>query len=229
MNKFVIIVAGGSGLRMGTEIPKQFLPIAGKPILLRTIDAFRNAFKDEGDGIKIIVCLPATHFDYWNKCCKEYGFNTDNITIVEGGKTRFHSVLNGLNTINVDGDALVGVHDGVRPFATAEMINRLYDAAAKDEAVVPVVDSVDSVRILSQDGENSQIDRRMVKLVQTPQVFDLKLLKKSYGVGFMETFTDDASVVEYSGHKISLVEGCRENIKITTPMDLAIAEYMLKK
>lgn len=225
MNRFVIIVAGGSGLRMGTEIPKQFLPISGKPILLRTIDAFRNAV----DGIKIIVCLPATHFDYWHKCCNEYGFNTDDITIVEGGKTRFHSVLNGLNTIQEDGDALVGVHDGVRPFATAEMINRLYDAAAKEEAVVPVVDSVDSVRILSQDGENSQIDRRMVKLVQTPQVFDLQLLKKAYGVGFIETFTDDASVVEYSGHKISLAEGCRENIKITTPMDLAIAEYMLNR
>ncbi|MBQ0156714.1 MAG: 2-C-methyl-D-erythritol 4-phosphate cytidylyltransferase [Bacteroidales bacterium] len=225
MNKFVIIVAGGSGLRMGTEIPKQFLPIAGKPILLRTIDAFRDAV----DGIKVIVCLPATHFDYWHKCCKENGFNTDNITIVEGGKTRFHSVLNGLNTIQEDGDALVGVHDGVRPFATAEMINRLYDAAAKDKAVVPVVDSVDSVRILSENGENSQIDRRMVKLVQTPQVFDLQLLKKAYGVGFIETFTDDASVVEYSGHKISLVEGCRENIKITTPMDLAIAEYMLRR
>ena len=223
MNIFVIIVAGGSGLRMGTEIPKQFLPIAGKPILLRTIDAFRNAV----DGIKIVVCLPATHFDYWNKCCKEYGFNADGITIVEGGKTRFHSVLNGLNTIQADGDALVGVHDGVRPFVSAEMINRLYDAAAKHKAVVPVVDSVDSVRILSQNGENSQIDRRMVKLVQTPQVFDLQLLKRSYGAGFIETFTDDASVVEYSGHKISLVEGCRENIKITTPMDLAIAEYML--
>lgn len=225
MNRFVIIVAGGSGLRMGTEIPKQFLPISGKPILLRTIDAFRNAV----DGIKIIVCLPATHFDYWHKCCNEYGFNTDNITIVEGGKTRFHSVLNGLNTIQEDGNALVGVHDGVRPFATAEMINRLYDAAAKDKAVVPVVDSVDSVRILSENGENSQIDRRMVKLVQTPQVFDLQLLRKAYGVGFIETFTDDASVVEYSGHKISLVEGCRENIKITTPMDLAIAEYMLRR
>lgn len=210
---------------MGTEIPKQFLPISGKPILLRTIDAFRNAV----DGIKIIVCLPATHFDYWHKCCNEYGFNTDNITIVEGGKTRFHSVLNGLNTIQEDGNALVGVHDGVRPFATAEMINRLYDAAAKDKAVVPVVDSVDSVRILSENGENSQIDRRMVKLVQTPQVFDLQLLRKAYGVGFIETFTDDASVVEYSGHKISLVEGCRENIKITTPMDLAIAEYMLRR
>ena len=210
---------------MGTEIPKQFLPISGKPILLRTIDAFRNAV----DGIKIIVCLPATHFDYWHKCCNEYGFNTDNITIVEGGKTRFHSVLNGLSTIQEDGDALVGVHDGVRPFATDEMINRLFDAAAKDKAVVPVVDSVDSVRILSENGENSQIDRRMVKLVQTPQVFDLQLLKKAYGVGFIETFTDDASVVEYSGHKISLVEGCRENIKITTPMDLAIAEYMLRR
>lgn len=225
MDRFVIIVAGGSGLRMGTEIPKQFLPIAGKPILLRTIDAFRNAV----DGIKIIVCLPATHFDYWEKCCKENGFDTHDITIVEGGKTRFHSVLNGLNTIKADGDALVGVHDGVRPFASAEMINRLYDAAAKEKAVVPVVDSVDSVRILSQNGENSQIDRRMVKLVQTPQVFDLQLLKKAYGVGFIETFTDDASVVEYSGHKISLVEGCRENIKITTPMDLAIAEFILKR
>lgn len=225
MDRFVIIVAGGSGLRMGTEIPKQFLPIAGKPILLRTIDAFRNAV----DGIKIVVCLPASHFDYWEKCCKENGFDTHDITIVEGGKTRFHSVLNGLNTIKADGDALVGVHDGVRPFASAEMINRLYDAAAKDKAVVPVVDSVDSVRILSQNGENSQIDRRMVKLVQTPQVFDLQLLKKAYGVGFIETFTDDASVVEYSGHKISLVEGCRENIKITTPMDLAIAEFILKR
>lgn len=225
MDRFVIIVAGGSGLRMGTEIPKQFLPIAGKPILLRTIDAFRNAV----DGIKIVVCLPATHFDYWEKCCKENGFDTHDITIVEGGKTRFHSVLNGLNTIKADGDALVGVHDGVRPFASAEMINRLYDAAEKDKAVVPVVDSVDSVRILSQNGENSQIDRRMVKLVQTPQVFDLQLLKKAYGVGFIETFTDDASVVEYSGHKISLVEGCRENIKITTPMDLAIAEFILKR
>lgn len=225
MDRFVIIVAGGSGLRMGTEIPKQFLPIAGKPILLRTIDAFRNAV----DGIKIVVCLPATHFDYWEKCCKENGFDTHDITIVEGGKTRFHSVLNGLNTIKADGDALVGVHDGVRPFASAEMINRLYDAAAKEKAVVPVVDSVDSVRILSQNGENSQIDRRMVKLVQTPQVFDLQLLKKAYGVGFIETFTDDASVVEYSGHKISLVEGCRENIKITTPMDLAIAEFILRR
>lgn len=225
MDRFVIIVAGGSGLRMGTEIPKQFLPIAGKPILLHTIDAFRNAV----DGIKIVVCLPATHFDYWEKCCKENGFDTHDITIVEGGKTRFHSVLNGLNTIKADGDALVGVHDGVRPFASAEMINRLYDAAEKDKAVVPVVDSVDSVRILTQNGENSQIDRRMVKLVQTPQVFDLQLLKKAYGVGFIETFTDDASVVEYSGHKISLVEGCRENIKITTPMDLAIAEFILRR
>ena len=223
MDRFVIIVAGGSGLRMGTEIPKQFLPIAGKPILLRTIDAFRNAV----DGIKIVVCLPATHFDYWEKCCKENGFDTHDITIVEGGKTRFHSVLNGLNTIKADGDALVGVHDGVRPFASAEMINRLYDAAEKDKAVVPVVDSVDSVRILSQNGENSQIDRRMVKLVQTPQVFDVALLQKAYNQEFTDMFTDDASVVEALGERVHLVEGNRENIKLTTPFDLKLAEMLI--
>ena len=212
---YAIIVAGGKGLRMGGDIPKQFLPINGKPILMHTIEAFRKAL----ENVKIVLVLPADQHDYWQELCKEHSFRSPEL-IANGGETRFHSVKNGLSLIADDEEAVVGVHDGVRPFVSAETIRRCYAAAAEGKAVVPVVPVVETVRQILPDGSSVTRPRDEYRLVQTPQTFPLALLKEAYRQPFSEAFTDDASVVEAMGGKIEMIEGNRENIKITTPSDL---------
>ena len=215
MKSFAIIVAGGKGLRMGGEVPKQFLPIEGKPILMHTIEAFRKAL----DGVEIVLVLPADQHDYWQKLCKDYNFCSPKL-IARGGETRFHSVKNGLALLPNDEEAIVGVHDGVRPFVSKETIQRCYEAATLGKAVVPVVPVVETVRQILPDGKSITRPRDEFRLVQTPQVFPLDLLRKAYQQPYSEAFTDDASVVEALGKEITMVEGNRENIKITTPADL---------
>ena len=215
MKAYAIIVAGGKGLRMGGDVPKQFLPINGKPILMHTIEAFRKAL----DGIEIVLVLPADQHEYWQKLCKDYNFCSPEL-IAKGGETRFHSVKNGLALLPDNEDAVVGIHDGVRPFVSKETIQRCYAAAAGGRAVVPVVPVVETIRQILPDGKSITRPRDEYRLVQTPQTFPLVMLKKAYEQSYSETFTDDASVVEAMGEEILMVEGNRENIKITTPSDL---------
>lgn len=218
---FVIIVAGGKGLRMGADLPKQFLPIGGKPVLMHTLEAFHKA----DAAMRLILVLPKSQQDYWKSLCEEYAFSIPH-QVTDGGETRFHSVKNGLALVDEEG--LVGVHDGVRPFASIEVIRRCYAEAARYKAVVPVIDVVETVRMVQGD-DSRTVDRNLYKLGQTPQVFDVTLLKQAYHQSYIPGFTDDASVVEAYGEKIHLTEGNRENIKITTPFDLKIAETILQK
>ncbi len=217
--KYVLIVAGGKGLRMGTELPKQFLPIGGKPVLMRTLEAFYT-YNSE---IQLILVLPHSQQDYWKQLCREYHFSLPHV-VADGGETRFHSVKNGLALVNTPG--LVGVHDGVRPFVSQEVISRCYDLAAEKKAVIPVIDVVETVRHLNGEGSVT-VNRDDYKLVQTPQVFDVELLKQAYNQSYTPHFTDDASVVEALGVPVALTVGNRENIKITTPFDLKIATVLL--
>ena len=220
MKKYILIVAGGKGLRMGADIPKQFLPIGGKPVLMRTIETF---YKYDS-SIDMILVLPVEQQDYWKSLCKEYAFSIPH-RIVNGGNSRFHSVKNGLAL--VEGEGLVGVHDGVRPFVSQEVIGRCFSEAKKKKAVIPVVGMVETVRHLLGTGSDT-VDRDAYKLVQTPQVFSISLLKEAYKQEYTPEFTDDASVVETMGASVSLVEGNRENIKLTTPFDLIVANVLVE-
>lgn len=215
MKTFAIIVAGGKGLRMGGDVPKQFLPIGGKPVLMHTIEAFREAL----DDVQIVLVLPAEQHDYWLKLCKDYNFRSPEL-IATGGETRFHSVKNGLALLPEDDEAVVGVHDGVRPFVSRDTIQRCFGTAAEGKAVVPVVPVVETLRQILPDGSSITRPRNEYRLVQTPQTFPLALLKQAYEQPYSEVFTDDASVVEAMGKGITMVEGNRENIKLTTPADL---------
>ena len=218
MKKHIIIVAGGKGLRMGGDIPKQFLPVCGKPVLMRTLEAFHVY----DASIHLILVLPVSQQAYWKQLCEEYQFNLAH-EIADGGETRFHSVKNGLALVKEDG--VVGVHDGVRPFVSQEVIARCYDEALSLKAVIPVVGVVETVRHLTDEGSET-VPRDQYKLVQTPQVFDVALLRRAYEQTYTDMFTDDASVVEALGEKVYLVEGNRENIKLTTPFDLKLAELL---
>lgn len=218
MKKHIIIVAGGKGLRMGGDIPKQFLPVCGKPVLMRTLEAF-HAYDS---SMHLILVLPVSQQDYWKKLCKEYQFELLH-DVANGGETRFHSVMNGLAL--VEGEGLVGVHDGVRPFVSQEVIARCYEEAKEKKAVIPVIGVVETVRHLMEEGSET-VPRDQYKLVQTPQVFDVTLLRRAYQQTYTDFFTDDASVVEALGEKVHLVEGNRENIKLTTPFDLKLAEVL---
>lgn len=216
----VVIVAGGKGVRMGSELPKQFIPIAGKPVLMHTIEAFYSF----DNSIRIILVLPELHQEYWKGLCKEYTFDIP-LLIATGGETRFHSVKNGLALVE---SGLVAVQDGVRPFASNELIKRCFDAAWDRMAVIPVISSTDSLREVLDNGDSRIIDRSKIRLIQTPQVFSAELLKEAYQTEYKDTFTDDASVVEAMGMTIYLVEGEVTNIKITTPLDLKIGEAILQ-
>jgi 2-C-methyl-D-erythritol 4-phosphate cytidylyltransferase len=219
--KIAIIVAGGKGERMNADIPKQFLEMQGMPILMHTLTVFQQF----DPVISLILVLPVHQIEFWNELCKKHNFAIKH-QIVAGGSTRFESVRNGLKV--VDSPALVAVHDGVRPLVSVETIARCFDLAAEYRAVIPVVDSVDSIRQVTENG-NQSVDRNLFKLVQTPQVFDAALLKKAYEQEFSVSFTDDASVVEALGEKVYLVEGNRENLKITTEIDLIFAEIICKR
>ena len=218
---YAIIVAGGKGLRMGGEVPKQYLPVGGVPILMRTLQAFHEADED----MDIILVLPKDQQEYWEQLCAEYRFSVPHRLTV-GGETRFHSVQNGLALVPDDAEGVVGVHDGVRPFVSKEVIRRCYDAALEQGAVVPVVPVVETVRQLLPEGDSLTVDRNLYRLVQTPQVFRITLLKEAYRQPYRPEFTDDASVVEELGHRVALMDGNRENIKITTPSDIQYAEFL---
>ena len=222
---YVIIVAGGKGLRMGTDIPKQFLPIGGKPVLMRTLERFREYAAD----LQIILVLPKAQQDYWKQLCKEYDCRIE-YQLTDGGETRFHSVQNGLALVPDDAEGVVGVHDGVRPFPSVEVIRNCYETARTAKAVIPVIPIVETVRHLVSESNVQRsitVPRGDYRLVQTPQTFDIQLLKAANRQPYNDGFTDDASVVEAYGFDITLVEGNRENIKITTPFDMTIAEALL--
>ena len=232
---YVIIVAGGKGLRMGSDIPKQFLPIGGKPVLMRTLERFREYSAD----LQIILVLPEAQQAYWHQLCEEYHFDVT-YTLANGGQTRFHSVQNGLAKVPDDAEGVVGVHDGVRPFPAVEVIRNCYETARTAKAVIPVIPVVETVRELTGTGTMSSaqnsgvtvssvtVPRDKYRLVQTPQTFDIQLLKAANRQPYNDGFTDDASVVESYGHAITLVDGNRENIKITTPYDIIVAEALCK-
>jgi 2-C-methyl-D-erythritol 4-phosphate cytidylyltransferase len=218
MKLYALIVAGGSGRRMGTDIPKQFLEIAGKPILMHTIERFYDFDK----SIEIITVLPEDQLLRWNGLKEKYSFTIQH-AIVRGGETRFFSVKNGLEFVDPSG--LVAIHDGVRPLVSCDTIKRCYESAEKYGNCIPVISPSDSLRVITQEG-NRPVDRMQFKQVQTPQVFKTELIKKAYLQEYQPEFTDDATVLERIGEKINMVEGNRENIKITNPQDLIIARAL---
>lgn len=231
MKRYILIVAGGRGLRMGSDLPKQFIPLEGKPVLMHTLEAFHRWDASAG----LVLVLPKDHQPYWKMLCEEIVCKVPH-GIADGGETRFHSVRNGLHflsdeigkAVGNDEKILVGVHDGVRPFVAPEVVEQCFVEAAASDAAIPVVPVVDSLREFS--GESSRpVDRSRYQAVQTPQVFDYDLLLKAYEQPYSEFFTDDASVVEAFGHPVKTVPGNRENIKITTPFDLLVAKTLLAK
>ena len=231
MRRYVIVVAGGKGLRMGTDLPKQFIPLEGKPVLMHTLETFHRW---DASAEQVLV-LPEEHQQYWEMLCREIGCHAPH-RIASGGETRFHSVLNGLRLISgeiqkaIDNGekTLVAVHDGVRPFVSTEVIEACFNEAAEKGAAIPVVPMVDSLRE-TNDGGSHPVDRGRFMAVQTPQVFDAALLLRAYTQDYTSMFTDDASVVEALGYPIHTVKGNRENIKITTPFDLLIAQGLLNQ
>lgn len=220
MKKSVVIVAGGKGLRMGGELPKQFIPVAGKPLLMHTL----TVFYEWDASADLILVLPESHHSYWRMLRAELNFTIPH-TIVAGGDTRFHSVRNGLDAVQEPG--LVAIHDGVRPFVSPDVITACFEEAAITGAAIPVVPVIDSIRW--RDGNKScPADRDSFCAVQTPQVFVSDLLKIVYKQPYSGLFTDDASVFEAAGGCVSLVEGNRDNIKVTTASDLFYAKMLLE-
>jgi 2-C-methyl-D-erythritol 4-phosphate cytidylyltransferase len=217
----VVIVAGGKGFRVGGDIPKQFIPIGSKPMLMHTIEAFYSFNKN----IRIIIVLPNEFVQLWQQLCDEQNFTIKH-SIVLGGETRFHSVKNGLN--EVAPDEIVAIHDGARPFVTPKLIENCFNEAFNSQCgIIPVIDEINSVRRVTANGSEI-VDRTELKLVQTPQAFPAHLLQEAYQTKYNSSFTDDASVAERNGIEIRLIPGENSNIKITTPLDIIIAEYLLQ-
>lgn len=218
----ILIVAGGRGTRMGGPQPKQFLELAGRPVLMHTLKAF-----DRWDAsARLIVVLPEDQIETWKRLCEAHVFGRIH-RVVAGGETRFHSVRNGLGAVASNG--LIAVHDGVRPLVAPSVIAACFAAAADGGAAVPVVPVVESVREVDADGGSRPVDRTRLRVVQTPQVFRADVLRAAYCLPYDPRFTDDASVVEASGVAVRLVPGNRENIKLTTPMDLLLAEQLMRR
>ena len=219
MKKYAIIVAGGSGSRMKANMPKQFLLLNGKPVLYYTLNTFLKSYQD----LQIILVLPEDHIAAGQDIIDAF-FDYDRIRITAGGRTRFHSVQNGLELITEE--SIVFVHDGVRCLLTTDLIHRCYKAALEFGSAIPVIDSKDSVRMVTEDG-NEPLDRSKIKLVQTPQTFHSKILLPAYKIDYKDKFTDEATVAEAFGLKVHLIEGEEGNIKITRPVDLTVAEGMI--
>lgn len=211
-------------MRMGSELPKQFLPIGGKPVLMHTIERFCEYDED----IKIILVLPKEQQGMWLELCQKHSFNIEH-QIADGGETRFESSKNGLSLIPEGDDGLVGFHDGVRPFVSVDTIKRCYDEAQRTCAAAPVMPITDSLREMEKNGNTKSVQRANYCSVQTPQVFNITMVKMAFAQPYQESFTDDATVMEQFGCKISLVEGNQENIKITTPLDLKLAEILVNE
>lgn len=222
MNKYAVIVAGGAGRRMGSAIPKQFLMLHGKPVLYYTLKTFLAAY----DDLRVVLVLPDEYAAMGREIIDAY-FDYSRIQITSGGETRFHSVQAGLRLVH--GDAIIFVHDAVRCLVTTDLIHRCYDHALKMGSAVPVTLARESVRLLNEElNDNEVLDRNKVVLVQTPQTFHSRILQPAFEIDFKERFTDEATVVEAYGLKISLLEGEEANLKITRPLDLAIAEKLLE-
>jgi 2-C-methyl-D-erythritol 4-phosphate cytidylyltransferase len=219
-SEYALIVAGGKGTRIKSKLPKQFLELKGKPILIHTLEAFYRY----SENITIILVLPEDDFAIWNDICKKYNF-TRPVILQKGGETRFQSVKNGLEKI--EGNGLVAIHDGVRPLVSEDIIGASFRLAAVHQSAVAAVRLKESIRMTDQDNTKS-MDRSRFRLIQTPQTFSIELIKQAYQLKEDPTMTDDASVVEKLGHTISLFEGSYENIKITTPEDLIVAEALMK-
>lgn len=220
-NYHLIVVAGGSGTRMNSEIPKQFIELQGKPILMHTLKRFKKAIP----GIHIVVVLPSNHIELWKSLCRLHQFDSTH-EITEGGETRFHSVKNGLQL--VPDSCVVGIHDAVRPLVSESTILNVFHVAEKKGNASPSIPLNESIREVKKTG-NKAVDRNNYFIIQTPQCFQANQLKKAFGQDYLPSFTDDATVLESIGEKINLVEGNRENIKITTPHDLLIAEALIAK
>lgn len=217
----VIIVAGGSGARLGSMIPKQFLPLDARPILVRTIERFREALPDA----RIVVALPVQQMDYWSELSREYGVEHTHM-VCEGGQSRFHSVRNALSHVGLCD--YVAVHDGVRPIVSVALIRSALSTAMEFGSAIPVTVATDTLRRVDADGFSHVIDRSQIRAVQTPQIFETGLLREAYKADYCDSFTDDASVVEHSGARVKLCQGERTNIKITTAGDIAIAQVLIK-
>ncbi|PCI96216.1 MAG: 2-C-methyl-D-erythritol 4-phosphate cytidylyltransferase [Flavobacteriales bacterium] len=223
MHKYAIIVAGGKGERMGAKTPKQFLELAGKPILMHTLEKFKETIPN----IEIILALPENQIDFWQGLFHEYKVPKVKHQIVKGGETRFHSVQNALKLVKEN--SIVAIHDGVRPLVSKQTIETCFAEAEKKGNAIPVVEVVDSLRHYSkQDKTNEAVSRTCYKIVQTPQCFTSELILKAYKQDFDKLFTDDATVVERLGETINLVKGNRSNIKITTAEDILVAEASMK-
>jgi 2-C-methyl-D-erythritol 4-phosphate cytidylyltransferase len=220
MNKSVIIVAGGIGSRMKSAVPKQFMLINGLPILMHTINCFHLYQHD----ISIRIVLPANQIEKWQLLCEKYSLKIRH-NCIEGGATRYQSVKNGLN--GIPENQLIAIHDGVRPLVSLSTITRCFDEAEKNGSAIPVIEVHETLRMVEKSFSKT-VDRSVYKIVQTPQIFRGEILLKAYQTPFNEAFTDDASIVEACGYPVSLVEGNRENIKITTQTDLLIAEALIK-
>ncbi len=221
MKKFAVIVAGGSGLRMGADLPKQFMLLNGKPVLWYTLTTFISVYND----LQIILVLPEQYIETGNSIIKTIA-DSKRIAIVAGGDTRFQSVKNGLKL--VDKDAVVFVHDGVRCMVTTDLIKRCYEATLQKGNAIPAILATDSIRIENEKG-NASVDRNKVRLIQTPQTFLATVLLPAFEQPYNISFTDEASVAEQSGCVINLIEGEKTNIKITHPVDVLIAEHYLQQ
>jgi len=219
MKKYAVIVAAGTGSRMKSEVPKQFMLLRNKPVLFYSLDTFLKAY----DDLEVILVLPAEHMSKGQEIIDGF-FESRRVRICEGGRTRFHSVQNGLSM--VESESIVFVHDGVRCLLSTDLVHRCYDAAVEFGTAVPVVDINDSLRIITEDG-NESLERELVKIVQTPQTFHSKIILAAYNIDYKEKFTDEATVVEAYGLKINLVEGEVNNIKITRPSDISLAAILL--
>lgn len=220
--KYAIIVAGGKGERMQNSQPKQFMNVAGKPLLMHTLMAFSRY----DTNLEIILVLPDDQIKNWGQICKKYHFNVRH-QVIAGGPERFHSVKSGLKLVEHDG--LIAVHDGVRPLVSVELIKNSFDAAAKYGAAIPSIEVKDSLREIIGGNTSVPVDRHKMRSVQTPQCFKSDILTKAYNVSYQPMFTDDATVVELAGNKIFMVDGDPLNIKVTLPMDLIIAEALLSR
>lgn len=224
MKKYLIVVAGGKGVRMGGDMPKQFQLLCGKPVLMITLEHLHAI----DPLMQLILVLPEEHIELWKDLCKEHSFAVP-LLLTNGGSTRFHSVQNGLTQIDDLEEALVGVHDGVRPFVSARVLEDCFREAWIHGAAVPMINIQDSLRhIVGVNGITEVVPRDRYRLVQTPQVFKLSLLRRAYEQRFVESFTDDASVAEALGEQIVGVEGNSENIKLTTPFDLMVAKTLIE-
>jgi len=221
MNTYAVIVAGGAGKRMGSALPKQFLLLKNKPVLYYTIDAFLKAVPD----IHVIIVLPEEHLELGKEIVDGF-FDEQQIRLTVGGETRFHSVQNGLKLISEE--SIIFVHDGVRCLVSEELIQRCYTAALETGSAIPAIECRDSARMITEDG-NDPVDRTKLRLVQTPQTFHSKILLPAFAIDYKERFTDEATVVEAFGLKVTLVQGEETNIKITNPIDLVVAEKILEK